>query len=85
MHNETETAAARPPGWLSALIQRARARGMNNGDIAAALEGSIVLRPLTIGRDGCDGGWDGCCLLLDAGAVASTPSAYTSTSLSRIC
>jgi hypothetical protein len=54
MHNETDTAAARPAGWLSALIQQARARGVNNGDIAAALEGSIVLRPLTIGRDGCD-------------------------------
>jgi hypothetical protein len=50
MHNET--AAPRRAGWLTTLIQQARARGVDNGDIAAALEGSIVLRPLTIGRDG---------------------------------
>ena len=52
MHNET--AAPRRAGWLSALIQQARARGVDNGDIAAALESSIVFRPLTIGRDGRD-------------------------------
>ena len=50
MHNET--AAPRRAGWLTMLIQEARARGVGNGDIAAALEGSIVFRPLTIGRDG---------------------------------
>jgi hypothetical protein len=52
MHNES--AAPRRAGWLSELIQQARARGVDNGDIAAALEGSIVFRPLTIGRDGHD-------------------------------
>ena len=49
MHNIT--AAPRRAGWLSTLIQQARSRGVDNGDIAAALEGSIVFRPLTIGRD----------------------------------
>jgi hypothetical protein len=49
MHNDT--AAQRRAGWLSTLIQQARASGVDNGDIAAALEGSIVFRPLTIGRD----------------------------------
>ena len=52
MHNDL--AAQRRAGWLSMLIQQARARGVDNGDIAAALEGSIVCRPLTIGRDGRD-------------------------------
>ena len=52
MHNET--AAPRRAGWLSTLIQQARACGVDNGDIAAALEGSIVFRPLTISRDGRD-------------------------------
>ena len=47
-------AAPRRAGWLSTLIQQARARGVDNGDIAAALEASIVFRPLTIGRDGRD-------------------------------
>ena len=46
--------APRRAGWLTALIQQARARGVDNRDIAAALEGSIVFRPLTIGRDGRD-------------------------------
>jgi hypothetical protein len=50
MHNGS--AAPRRAGWLSTLIQQARARGVDNGDIAAALEGSMVFRPLTIGRDG---------------------------------
>jgi len=50
MHNET--AAPRRAGWLTTLIQQARARGVDNGDIAAALEGSMVFRPLTISRDG---------------------------------
>ena len=52
MHDEI--AAPRRAGWLSSLIQQARARGVDNGDIAAALEGSMVFRPLTVGRDGCD-------------------------------
>ena len=43
--------APRAAGWMTALIQQARARGVDNGDIAAALEGSIVFRSLTIGRD----------------------------------
>ena len=43
--------AARHTGWLSSLIQRARASGVDNLDIAAALEGSIAFRPLTIARD----------------------------------
>lgn len=38
-------------GWLTTLIQRARTNGVDNRDIAAALEGSIVFRPLTLGRD----------------------------------
>jgi hypothetical protein len=47
-------ASPRPAGWLTTLIQQARARGVNNRDIAAALEDSIVFRPMTIGRDGGD-------------------------------
>jgi len=47
-------ASPRPAGWLTTLIQQARARGVNNRDIAAALEDSIVFRPVTIGRDGGD-------------------------------
>lgn len=46
--------APRRAGWLTTLIQQARASGVENGDIASALEGSIVFRRLTIGRDGCD-------------------------------
>jgi hypothetical protein len=46
--------APRRAGWLTALIQQARTRGVDNGDIAAALEGAIVFRPVTIARDGGD-------------------------------
>jgi hypothetical protein len=38
-------------GWLTALIERARTCGVDNEGIAAALEGSIVFRPVTIARD----------------------------------
>lgn len=37
-------------GWMTELIQRARTSGVANDDIAAALEGSIVFRPVTLGR-----------------------------------
>jgi hypothetical protein len=47
-------ASPRPAGWLTTLIQEARARGVDNHDIVAALEASIVFRPMTIGRDGRD-------------------------------
>jgi hypothetical protein len=47
-------AVPRRAGWLTTLIQQARTRGVDNRDIAAALEGSIVFRPLTISRDGRD-------------------------------
>jgi hypothetical protein len=43
--------AARQTGWLSSLIEQARASGLANHDIAAALEGGIAFRPLTIARD----------------------------------
>ena len=36
---------------MTTLIQRARTSGVDNRDIAAALEDSIVFRPLTLGRD----------------------------------
>jgi hypothetical protein len=48
---DNTTAVPAPGGWLTTLIQRARTRGVDNRDIATALEGSIVFRPLTIGRD----------------------------------
>jgi hypothetical protein len=38
-------------GWMATLIQRAKTRGLNNAEIAAALEDSIVFRPVTLGRD----------------------------------
>jgi hypothetical protein len=38
-------------GWLTAMIERARSSGLGNQDIAAALEDSIVFRPVTIGKD----------------------------------
>lgn len=38
-------------GWMAELIQQARTSGVANDDIAAALEGSIVFRPVTLGRD----------------------------------
>ena len=41
-------------GWLTTMIERARSGGMGNHDIAAALEDSIVFRPLTIARDDRD-------------------------------
>ena len=41
-------------GWLTTLIERARTNGVDNHDIAAALEGSIAFRPLTITRDDRD-------------------------------
>ena len=41
-------------GWLTTMIERARTRGMDNQEIAAALEDSIAFRPLTIARDGRD-------------------------------
>jgi hypothetical protein len=44
-------AAPRRAGWLTAMIERARDSGLDNQDIAAALEGSIVFRPVTIGTD----------------------------------
>ena len=47
-------AVPRRAGWLATLIQQARTRGVDNHDIAAALEGSIAFRPVTIGRDGGD-------------------------------
>ena len=43
--------AAQHAGWLSSLIERARADGVDNHDIATALEGSMAFRPLTIARD----------------------------------
>jgi hypothetical protein len=43
--------ALRRAGWLSSLIERARANGVDDHDIAAALEGSIAFRPMTIARD----------------------------------
>ena len=43
--------APRGAGWLTAMIEQARSAGVGNQDIAAALEGSIVFRPLTIGKD----------------------------------
>jgi hypothetical protein len=46
--------APRRAGWLTALIQQARTRGVDNRDIATALEGAIVFRPVTIARDGGD-------------------------------
>jgi hypothetical protein len=49
---DNTAASPRPAGWLTTLIQQARARGVNNRDIAAALEDSIIIRPVTIGRDG---------------------------------
>ena len=52
MHNGT--AAHRRAGWLTSLIHQARTCGVDNGDIAAALEESMVFRPLMIGRDGRD-------------------------------
>lgn len=45
------TASPHGAGWLARLIERARASGVDNQDIAAALEGSIVFRPLAIARD----------------------------------
>jgi hypothetical protein len=36
------------------MIERARSSGLDNHDIAAALEGSIAFRPLTIARDDRD-------------------------------
>jgi hypothetical protein len=48
------TASRRGAGWLTTLIQRARASGVDNQDIAAALEGSMVFRPLTIAGDDRD-------------------------------
>ena len=45
------TAGPRGAGWLTAMIERARTAGVGNQDIAAALEGSIVFRPVTIGKD----------------------------------
>jgi hypothetical protein len=48
------TASPRGAGWLTTMIERARTRGVDNHDIAAALEDSIVFRPLTIARDGRD-------------------------------
>ena len=44
--------AARHTGWLSSLIERARNAGVDNPDIAAALEDSIVFRPVTLSKDG---------------------------------
>ena len=41
-------------GWLTSMIERARSSGLDNHDIAAALEGSIAFRPLTITRDDRD-------------------------------
>ena len=41
-------------GWMTTLIQRARTSGADNVDIAAALENSIVFRPLTIARNDRD-------------------------------
>jgi len=38
-------------GWMTMLIQRARTSGADDRDIAAALEHSMVCRPLTLGRD----------------------------------
>jgi hypothetical protein len=43
--------AARRTGWLSSLIERARASGVDDLDIAAALEHSIALHPVTIARN----------------------------------
>ena len=45
------TAAQRRAGWLTTLIQRARTNGVDNREIAAALESAIVFHPLTIARD----------------------------------
>ena len=44
-----ETAGMRPSrtGWLTTLIERARTSGVDDRDIAAARERSIVFRPLT--------------------------------------
>ena len=39
---------------MTTLIQRARTSGVDNRDIAAALERSIVFRPLTIARNDRD-------------------------------
>ena len=47
-------ASPRRAGWLTTLIEQAQTRGVDNRDIAAALEDSIVLRPMTIGLDGRD-------------------------------
>ena len=41
-------------GWLTSMIERARSSGLDNHDIAAALESSIGLRPLTLTRDDRD-------------------------------
>jgi hypothetical protein len=40
---------------MTTLIQRARTSGVDNRDIAAVLEHSIVFRPLTIARNDRDG------------------------------
>lgn len=41
-------------GWLTSIIERARSSGLDNHDIAAALEDSLAFRPMTIARDGRD-------------------------------
>lgn len=40
---------------MTTLIQRARTSGVDNRDIAAALESATVFRPLTIARNDRDG------------------------------
>jgi hypothetical protein len=38
-------------GWMTTLIQRARTSGLDDADIAAALERSIVFRPVRLDRN----------------------------------
>jgi hypothetical protein len=45
------TAAPRGTGWLTTMIERARTRGVDDQEIAAALESTIDIRPLNLERD----------------------------------
>jgi hypothetical protein len=38
-------------GWLTTMIERARTRGVDDQEIAAALESTIDIRPLNLERN----------------------------------
>jgi hypothetical protein len=41
----------RAAGWLTAMIERARTRGVDDQEIATALESTIDIRPLNLERN----------------------------------